>query len=75
MIDFVEDEFVQVLAKAPDKYGPGLVGIAISIAKCVHEDTVASTGIPIGDLVIWVGLDRGNGVEAIVIPSEWLVPL
>lgn len=67
-----ENDFVEVLQDAPNKFSPGKRGAVVSVAKCVSNTTEQATGIPIGNYVIWVGVIDGGSVEAKVIPAEWL---
>ena len=72
MTDFREDEFVRILDNAPSDYFPGKTGVIVSIATCASPITERTTGTKIGDLVIWVGIDLGETVEAVVVPEKWL---
>lgn len=67
-----EDDFVEVSNEAPREFSPGKRGAVVSVAKCRSEVTEKTTGIPVGDYVIWVGVVVGGSVEAKVIPAEWL---
>ncbi|MHA7901464.1 MAG: hypothetical protein ACX94B_16505 [Henriciella sp.] len=75
MTTFREEEFIRVRAGAPSEYFPGKTGMIVSIAKCASPVTEKTTSTKIGDLVIWVGIDLGETVEAVVIPEEWLEPI
>ncbi|MEM9422904.1 MAG: hypothetical protein AAF986_10465 [Pseudomonadota bacterium] len=72
MTAFREDEFVRVSDNAPSDFFPGKTGVIVSIAKCASPITERTTGTKIGDLVIWVGIDLGETVEAVVVPEKWL---
>lgn len=72
MTDFREDEFVRILDNAPSDYFPGETGVIVSIATCASPITERTTGMKIGELVIWVGIDTGETVEAVVVPEQWL---
>ena len=43
----------------------------VSIAKCASPVTEKTSGTKIGNLVIWVGIDLGETVEAVAIPEQW----
>lgn len=67
-----EDDYVRVTDDAPSEYHPSKYGAVVSVAKCEADLTQKSTGVPIGDFVVWVGVDLGDGVDLKVIPVEWL---
>lgn len=67
-----EDDFVEVSEDAPEEFSPGKRGAVVSVAVCQSKVTEDSTGIPMGDHVIWVGVLNGGSVKAKVIPAKWL---
>lgn len=75
MTSFREEEFVRIKQNAPAECFPGKLGMIVSIALCESPITEHSTGTKIGELVIWVGVDLGQTVEAVVVPEEWLEPI
>lgn len=67
-----EDDFVEVSENAPVEFSPSKRGVVVSVASCKSKITEASTGIPIGEPVIWVGIVDGQEVKPKVIPGKWL---
>lgn len=67
-----EDDFVEVSKNAPVQFGPGMRGAVVSVAKCRSPVTEESTGIPVGDYVIWVGILDDGKVVPKVVPEIWL---
>lgn len=72
MAEPTEEDYVRIADNAPAKYHPSKYGAVVSVSKCGAEITRKSTGVPIGELIVWVGVDLGDSVEVKIIPVDWL---